>query len=48
MQSNVLEFHSCNGLNFGAALATVVGALVEVPGMLPLVAIINARCPQGA
>ena len=29
------------GLNSGAALATVVGVLVEVPVMLPLVAIVN-------
>ena len=29
------------GLNSGAALATVVGVLVEVPVMLSLVAIIN-------
>ena len=29
------------GLNFGAALATVVGVLVEVPVMLSLVAIAN-------
>ena len=34
------------GLNSGAALATVVGVLVEVPVMLSLVAIINARRPQ--
>jgi ACR3 family arsenite transporter len=33
------------GLNSGAALATVVGVLVEVPVMLSLVAIINARRP---
>jgi ACR3 family arsenite transporter len=31
------------GLNSGAALATVVGVLVEVPVMLSLVAIVNAR-----
>jgi len=31
------------GLNSGAALATVVGVLVEVPVMLTLVAMINAR-----
>lgn len=31
------------GLNSGAALATVVGVLVEVPVMLSLVALINAR-----
>jgi ACR3 family arsenite transporter len=29
------------GLNSGAALATVVGVLVEVPAMLSLVAIVN-------
>ncbi len=29
------------GLNSGAALATVVGVLVEVPAMLALVAIAN-------
>ena len=34
------------GLNSGAALATVVGVLVEVPVMLSLVAIINAWRPQ--
>jgi len=34
------------GLNSGAALATVVGVLVEVPVMLTLVAIINARKPR--
>lgn len=34
------------GLNSGAALATVVGVLVEVPVMLSLVAIVNARRPQ--
>jgi len=31
------------GLNSGAALATVVGVLVEVPVMLSLVAWLNAR-----
>jgi len=31
------------GLNSGAALATVVGVLVEVPVMLSLVALLNAR-----
>jgi ACR3 family arsenite transporter len=36
------------GLNSGAALATVVGVLVEVPVMLSLVAIVNARRPQPA
>ena len=36
------------GLNSGAALATVVGVLVEVPVMLSLVAIINAWRPQVA
>jgi ACR3 family arsenite transporter len=36
------------GLNSGAALATVVGVLVEVPVMLSLVAIVNARRPAGA
>ncbi|GGG76250.1 hypothetical protein GCM10011415_26170 [Salipiger pallidus] len=38
------------GLNSGAALATVVGVLVEVPVMLSLVAFANrtrARFPQG-
>ena len=30
------------GLNSGAALATVVGVLVEVPVMLSLVALVNA------
>ncbi|MHB1113845.1 MAG: ACR3 family arsenite efflux transporter [Acidovorax defluvii] len=35
------------GLNSGAALATVVGVLVEVPVMLSLVAIVNARRPSG-
>jgi ACR3 family arsenite transporter len=34
------------GLNSGAALATVVGVLVEVPVMLTLVAMINARRPR--
>lgn len=34
------------GLNSGAALATVVGVLVEVPVMLSLVAMINAWRPQ--
>jgi arsenite transporter len=34
------------GLNSGAALATVVGVLVEVPVMLSLVAIVNARRPN--
>jgi ACR3 family arsenite transporter len=33
------------GLNSGAALATVVGVLVEVPVMLSLVAMVNARRP---
>lgn len=33
------------GLNSGAALATVVGVLVEVPVMLSLVALINAWTP---
>jgi ACR3 family arsenite transporter len=33
------------GLNSGAALATVVGVLVEVPVMLSLVAVVNARRP---
>lgn len=33
------------GLNSGAALATVVGVLVEVPVMLSLVAIVNAWAP---
>jgi ACR3 family arsenite transporter len=33
------------GLNSGAALATVVGVLVEVPVMLSLVAFINRRAP---
>ena len=36
------------GLNSGAALATVVGVLVEVPVMLSLVAIINAWHPKAA
>jgi ACR3 family arsenite transporter len=35
------------GLNSGAALATVVGVLVEVPVMLSLVAIVNAWRPRG-
>jgi ACR3 family arsenite transporter len=35
------------GLNSGAALATVVGVLVEVPVMLSLVAIVNAWKPKG-
>ncbi|MCC2633507.1 MAG: arsenical-resistance protein [Ramlibacter sp.] len=34
------------GLNSGAALATVVGVLVEVPVMLSLVAMVNARRPK--
>jgi arsenite transporter len=34
------------GLNSGAALATVVGVLVEVPVMLSLVAIVNAWRPH--
>jgi len=34
------------GLNSGAALATVVGVLVEVPVMLSLVAIVNAWKPN--
>lgn len=34
------------GLHSGAALATVVGVLVEVPVMLSLVAIVNARRPS--
>lgn len=33
------------GLHSGAALATVVGVLVEVPVMLSLVALVNARKP---
>jgi arsenite transporter len=36
------------GLNSGAALATVVGVLVEVPVMLSLVAIVNAWKPKTA
>ncbi len=36
------------GLNSGAALATVVGVLVEVPVMLSLVAIVNAWRPRTA
>ncbi|MCU0764052.1 MAG: ACR3 family arsenite efflux transporter, partial [Hydrogenophaga sp.] len=36
------------GLNSGAALATVVGVLVEVPVMLSLVAMVNAWKPQAA
>ncbi len=36
------------GLNSGAALATVVGVLVEVPVMLSLVAIVNAWAPPSA
>ncbi|WP_101047960.1 ACR3 family arsenite efflux transporter [Macromonas nakdongensis] len=36
------------GLNSGAALATVVGVLVEVPVMLSLVAIVNAWRPNVA
>jgi len=36
------------GLQSGAALATVVGVLVEVPVMLSLVAWLNARRPVGA
>jgi ACR3 family arsenite transporter len=36
------------GLNSGAALATVVGVLVEVPVMLSLVAIVNAWRPKAA
>ncbi len=36
------------GLNSGAALATVVGVLVEVPVMLSLVAIVNAWQPRTA
>jgi ACR3 family arsenite transporter len=35
------------GLNSGAALATVVGVLVEVPVMLSLVAWVNRRSPAG-
>lgn len=34
------------GLNSGAALATVVGVLVEVPVMLTLVALVNRWAPQ--
>lgn len=34
------------GLNSGAALATVVGVLVEVPVMLSLVAMVNAWTPK--
>jgi ACR3 family arsenite transporter len=34
------------GLNSGAALATVVGVLVEVPVMLSLVALINRWRPK--
>jgi ACR3 family arsenite transporter len=34
------------GMNSGAALATVVGVLVEVPVMLSLVAIVNAWKPK--
>ena len=36
------------GLHSGAALATVVGVLVEVPVMLTLVAMINAWAPHSA
>ena len=36
------------GLNSGAALATVVGVLVEVPVMLSLVAMVNAWKPSAA
>lgn len=36
------------GLHSGAALATVVGVLVEVPVMLSLVAMINAKRPKTA
>lgn len=36
------------GLNSGAALATVVGVLVEVPVMLSLVALVNAWRPANA
>ena len=36
------------GLNSGAALATVVGVLVEVPVMLTLVALVNALKPRDA
>jgi ACR3 family arsenite transporter len=35
------------GMQSGAALATVVGVLVEVPVMLALVAMINAQRPHG-
>ena len=34
------------GLQSGAALATVVGVLVEVPVMLTLVALVNAWAPR--
>ena len=49
--SNVFELAvagalSLFGLNSGAALATVVGVLVEVPVMLSLVAIVNAWRPS--
>jgi len=36
---------SLYGLNSGAALATVVGVLVEVPVMLSVVRIVNATRP---
>mgnify|MGYP006955205636 CR=1 FL=1 len=36
------------GFKSGAALATVVGVLVEVPVMLSLVAIVNAWKPRTA
>jgi ACR3 family arsenite efflux pump ArsB len=36
------------GLNSGAALATVVGVLVEVPVMLTLVAFVNRTRPRFA
>jgi ACR3 family arsenite transporter len=36
------------GLESGAALATVVGVLVEVPVMLSLVALVNAWRPRAA
>jgi arsenite transporter len=36
------------GLHSGAALATVVGVLVEVPVMLSLVALLNRLAPRGA
>jgi ACR3 family arsenite transporter len=36
------------GLQSGAALATVVGVLVEVPVMLSLVALVNAWAPPAA